>query len=90
MIDAEEILATSEFTKDVALPNGAGTVKGVFDNQPAEIFGEVRTPNPMVTLSSAVAATLNENDQLIISGTNYYVAEIGIDDEGLTEINLHT
>jgi hypothetical protein len=87
MITAAEILATSEFAKDVTLPNAGGTVKGVFENQSADPLG-INTTAPNVALAKAVADALSEGDVLTIAGTAYTVREKEHDDEGLTVVYL--
>jgi len=89
MIDASEILETEEFTVDVILPNGGGTVKGVFDNEAADPFG-INTTAPVVTLATEVADTLVDGAQLIINGQDYFVKPGKTDAEGLTQIPLST
>ena len=66
MIDPEIYLEDDQLNTNVVLPNGGGTVKGIFDNRPAEAFGDIRLSAPKVTLATAVAQSLNDGDQLII------------------------
>ena len=89
MITAAEILAVTEFTTPVTLPDGT-TTPGIFDTETnaATLGIGIHAQNPQITIATEIADHLEENQQIRINNKDHLIGPRTTDGAGLTTIEL--